>query len=118
VLSREGTPPESLPLRDDDLTAAQAPTPRSEAGPRQLTVMLCDLVGSPKLSMRLDTEYLRNLIGADQSACALVGPHFHGLVPRCMDEGMLIYSGYPHAHDNDAERAIRARLGVVDAMAP
>ena len=83
---------------------------------RQLTVMFCDLVGSTALSARLDPEDLREVIAAYHRAVAEVVAGFDGFVAKYMGDGVLIYFGYPRAHEDDAERAVRAGLGVIDAV--
>src|SRR3954449_3639400 len=88
-----------------------------DAERRQLTVMFCDLVGSTPLSSRLDPEDLREVISAYQRAVADVVRSFDGFVAKYMGDGVLVYFGYPRAHEDDAERAVRAGLGVVDAVA-
>src|SRR5215472_6090705 len=89
----------------------------SGAERRQLTVMFCDLVGSTELSSRLDPEDLRDVIGAYHRAVAATVAGFDGFVAKYMGDGVLAYFGYPRAHEDDAERAVRAGLGVVDAVA-
>jgi class 3 adenylate cyclase/tetratricopeptide (TPR) repeat protein len=84
---------------------------------RQLTVMFCDLVGSTALSARLDPEDMGDLIRAFQGAVATAASRFDGHVAKLMGDGTLIYFGYPHAHEDDAERAARAGLGIVEAVA-
>ena len=91
------------------------PAPR-EAERRQLTVMFCDLVGSTALSTRLDPEDLRELIGAYHRAVAETVGRFDGFVAKYMGDGVLIYFGYPQAHEDDAERAVRAGLAVIEAV--
>jgi class 3 adenylate cyclase/predicted ATPase len=88
----------------------------SGAERRQLTVMFCDLVGSTALSTRLDPEDLREIIGAYHRAVTEIVVRFDGLVSRYMGDGVLVYFGYPRAHEDDAERAVRAGLGVIDAV--
>jgi class 3 adenylate cyclase len=83
---------------------------------RQLTVMFCDLVGSTALSVRRDPEDLRDLIAAYHRAVADVVKRFEGFVARYMGDGILIYFGYPRAHEDDAERAARCALAVVEAV--
>ena len=83
---------------------------------RQLTVMFCDLVGSTALSARLDPEDLREVIGAYHAAIAEVIGRFDGFVAKYMGDGVLAYFGYPQAHEDDAERAVRAGLAVVEAV--
>jgi class 3 adenylate cyclase len=92
-----------------------APVP-AEAERRQLTVMFCDLVSSTELSARLDPEDLREVIAAYHRAVADVIRGFDGFVAKYMGDGVLIYFGYPQAHEDDAERAVRAGLGVIDAV--
>src|SRR5215212_6212094 len=79
---------------------------------RQLTVMFCDLVGSTALSERLDPEDFRNLIRGYQDCCAGVVTRFEGYVAKYLGDGVLIYFGYPRAHEDDAERAVRAALAI------
>ena len=82
---------------------------------RQLTVMFCDLVGSTALSARLDPEDLRDVIGAyHRSIAATVAP-YDGFVAKYMGDGALIYFGYSRAHEDDAERAVRAALALIEA---
>jgi class 3 adenylate cyclase len=88
----------------------------AEAERRQLTVMFCDLVGSTALSTRLDPEDLRELIGAYHRAVADVVGGFDGFVAKYMGDGVLVYFGYPQAHEDDAERAVRAGLAVIEAV--
>jgi class 3 adenylate cyclase/predicted ATPase len=83
---------------------------------RQLTVMFCDLVGSTALATRLDPEDLRDLMGAYHAAAAEEVRRFDGFVAKYMGDGMLVYFGYPQAHEDDAERAIRAGLGLIDRV--
>ena len=79
---------------------------------RQLTVMFCDLVGSTALSARLDPEDLREVIGAYHAVVAAEIARFGGFVAKYMGDGVLVYFGYPQAHEDDAERAVRAGLGT------
>ncbi|MGH7837595.1 MAG: AAA family ATPase, partial [Candidatus Binataceae bacterium] len=83
---------------------------------RQLTVMFCDLVGSTALSTRIDPEDLREVIGAYHDCCGRVVARFGGFVARYMGDGMLVYFGYPQAHEDDAERAVRAGLELLSAV--
>ncbi|MGC2201069.1 MAG: AAA family ATPase, partial [Stellaceae bacterium] len=83
---------------------------------RQLTVMFCDLVGSTALSTRFDPEDLREIIAAYHRAVADIIARSDGFVSRYMGDGVLAYFGFPKAHEDDAERAIRAGLGVIDAV--
>ena len=88
-----------------------------EAERRQLTVMFCDLVGSTALSARLDPEDLRAVIGAYHRCCTGVVEHASGFIAKYMGDGVLAYFGYPRADEHDAERAVRAGLELVDAVA-
>jgi class 3 adenylate cyclase len=88
----------------------------AEAERRQLTVMFCDLVGSTALSARLDPEDLREVIAAYHRAIAEVVARFDGFLAKYMGDGVLVYFGYPRAHEDDAERAVRAGLGVIDSV--
>jgi class 3 adenylate cyclase/predicted ATPase len=83
---------------------------------RQVTVMFSDLVGSTALSTRMDPEDLREVISAYQKCVADTVQHFGGFVARYMGDGALVYFGYPRAHEDDAERAIRAGLELVKAV--
>ena len=97
------------------LTAASRPQDSAER--RQVTVMFSDLVGSTALSARMDPEDLRDVISAYQKCVAETVGHFGGFVAKFMGDGVLVYFGYPQAHEDDAERAIRAGLALIDAMA-
>jgi class 3 adenylate cyclase/predicted ATPase len=88
----------------------------SKAERRHLTVLFCDLVGSSKLSEQLDPEDFRNLLAAYQDTCATVVSHYDGQVARYVGDGLLIYFGYPQAHEDDAPRAVRAALDIVEAV--
>jgi predicted ATPase/class 3 adenylate cyclase len=89
---------------------------RTEAERRQLTVMFCDLVGSTGLSARLDPEDLRAVIGAYHDAVGKTVAGFDGFVAKYMGDGVLLYFGYPHAHEDDADQAVRAGLALVNAV--
>jgi class 3 adenylate cyclase len=83
---------------------------------RQLTVMFCDLVGSTPLSTRFDPEDLREIVGAYHRCVADTVGRFEGFVAKYMGDGVLIYFGYPEAHEDDAERAVRAGLAISEAV--
>ncbi len=83
---------------------------------RQLTVMFCDLVGSTPLAERLDPEDLREVVRAYQETCAEVIQRFAGYIARYVGDALLVYFGYPAAHEDDAQRAVRAGLGIVAAL--
>ena len=87
--------------------------PTGDAERRQLTVMFCDLVGSTELAQRLDPEELRDINRAYQDAVTAAIERFGGYVARYMGDGVLAYFGYPEAHEDDAERAVRSALSVV-----
>jgi class 3 adenylate cyclase len=91
-------------------------SPRDTAERRQVTVMFSDLVGSTALSARMDPEDLREVISAYQKCVAETVGRFSGLVAKYMGDGVLIYFGYPQAHEDDAERAVRAGLELVAAV--
>jgi len=93
---------------------ASEPKPRGDAERRQLTVMFCDLVGSTALSARMDPEDLRDLIGAYHKCVAEAVSRFGGFVAKYMGDGVLVYLGYPQAHEDDPERAVRAALVLID----
>jgi class 3 adenylate cyclase/predicted ATPase len=88
-----------------------------EAEKRQLTVMFCDLVGSTVLSTQLELEELRDVMVGYQHCCAQVVEALGGFIAKYMGDGVLAYFGYPHAHEDDAERAVRAGLNLIEAVA-
>jgi class 3 adenylate cyclase len=102
--------------RDAEIAPVSAAVTSSEAERRQLTVMFCDLVGSTPLSARYDPEDLRDVIGAYHRCVTETVGRLGGFVAKYMGDGVLIYFGYPEAHEDDAERAARAGLAVVDAV--
>jgi len=105
--------------RGPALAAAAAPfaTAAGAAERRQITVMFCDLVGSTALSAQLDPEDLREVIAAYYREVADTVGRFGGFVAKYMGDGVLVYFGYPQAHEDDAERAVRAGLDLIDAVA-
>ena len=84
---------------------------------RQLTIMFCDLVGSTELATRLDPEDLSDIIAAYHRRVAEVVTRYGGFAARLMGDGVLAYFGYPLAHEDDAERAVRGGLAIVEAIA-
>jgi class 3 adenylate cyclase/predicted ATPase len=94
---------------------AVAPPP-PEAERRQLTILFCDLVSSTVLSRQLDPEDYRAAVRAYQAACAPVIERFGGHIAQYLGDGLLVYFGYPLAHEDDAQRAVRAGLAMVEAM--
>jgi len=112
-----------FPSSDAPIASTEAVRPGQDAGPaagkaerRQLTVMFCDIVGSTALSTRFDPEDLRELIGDYHRAVAETVGRFEGFVAKYMGDGVLVYYGYPQAHEDDAERAVRAGLAVIEAV--
>src|SRR5262249_10990859 len=91
--------------------------PQDTAERRQVTVMFSDMVGSTALSGRMDPEDLRDIISAYQKCVANSVQRFGGFVAKYMGDGVLVYFGYPQAHEDDAERAVRAGLELVSATA-
>jgi class 3 adenylate cyclase/predicted ATPase len=104
--------------RSDQVAASAPPAfAAREAERRQLTVLFCDLVGSTELSARLDPEEMREVIGAYQANVAEVVRRWDGYVARYMGDGALAYFGWPRAHEDDPERAVRAGLELVQTVA-
>src|ERR1700730_7147577 len=97
-------------------TVAVDVSPRDTAERRQVTVMFSDLVGSTALSARMDPEDLREVISAYHKCVAETVQRFDGFVAKYMGDGVLAYFGYPLAHEDDAERAVRAGLAVIEAV--
>ena len=91
-------------------------TSQGDAERRQLTVMFCDLVASTALATRLDPEDLRDVLAGYHRAIADTVGRFDGFVARYMGDGVLVYFGYPRAHEDDAERAVRAGLAAIEAV--
>ena len=87
-----------------------------EAERRQLTVLFCDLVDSTVLASHLDPEDLREVVRAYQDTCAKVIARFDGHIAQYLGDGLLVYFGYPLAHEDDAQRAVRAGLGMLEAL--
>lgn len=109
--SENQQPPQTLDARRQTLDSS-----RPEAERRQLTVMFCDLVGSTALSERLDPEELREVVRAYHQVSAEAIGRFAGQVAQHLGDGLLVYFGYPQAHEDDAQRAVRAGLGIVAAI--
>jgi class 3 adenylate cyclase len=95
---------------------ATEPKPQDTAERRQVTVMFSDLVGSTALSARMDPEDLREIISAYQKCVAETVQRSGGFVAKYMGDGVLVYFGYPQAHEDDAERAVRAGLELIQAV--
>jgi predicted ATPase/class 3 adenylate cyclase len=112
-----GTPPALQADGPPLLGASPAPEPPPpEAERRQLTVLFCDLVDSTALASQLDPEDYRDVIRAYQAMWAQVIHRFDGYIAQYLEDGLLVYFGYPQAHEDDAERAVRTGLGIVEAM--
>lgn len=99
-------------LADKILTARSA----LEAERRQLTVMFCDLVDSTELAARLDAEELREIVRAYQETAARTIERYEGHIAQYLGDGLLVYFGYPRAHEDDAVRAVTASLAILDAL--
>src|SRR6516164_1067284 len=97
--------------------AVAEPAQQGEAERRHLTVMICDLVGSTALSARLDPEDMRAVIDAYHAACARITLTYDGFLAEFRGDGILAYFGYPRAHEDDAERTVRAGLDIIAAVA-
>ena len=100
--------PEAVPVATD--TAIRDPERR------QLSVMFVDLVGSTELAGRLDPEVLREVIIAYQETCAKAVSRFEGHIAKYIGDGLLVYFGYPQAHEDDARRAVSAGLDIVEGV--
>ncbi len=101
---------------DAEPSATELAAPAREPERRQLTVMFCDLVGSTELSAQLDPEDLGDVIAAYHGAVASIVEQAGGFISRYLGDGVLVYFGYPQAHENDAERAVRAGLDAIAAI--
>jgi class 3 adenylate cyclase len=130
VLATAPTPPRALvasalgeatdPILPATSASATTPPPgptrgTPEAERRQLTVLFCDLVDSTRLSQQLDPEDLRQVVRAYQETAAEVIQRFEGHIAQYLGDGLLVYCGYPRAHENDAQRAVLTGLGIVEA---
>ena len=118
---QEPAPPQSIQqpaAQQDQPTQAESPTEHRspEAERRQLTVMFCDLVDSTKLASQLDPEEYRDVVRAYQKVCTEVIQRYEGHTAQLLGDGLLVYFGYPQAHEDDAQRAVRTGLGILDAM--
>src|SRR5499427_2581561 len=103
------------PLTDTLPTIVRSPKDAAER--RHLTVMICDLVGSTALAVRLDPEDMRAVIDAYHAACARITRTYDGFLAEFRGDGILAYFGYPIAHEDDAERTVRAGLEIIAAVA-
>jgi len=124
VSGREVATPSAQPTQP--LAAQEQPSPLVEPRPtappspdaerRQLTVMFCDLVDSTALSGQLDPEDWRDVVRAYQATCTEVIRRYDGHIAQLLGDGLLVYFGYPQAHEDDAQRAVRTGLGMLAAM--
>src|SRR6266568_5085212 len=122
TIATPSQPPQSIPSppTQDQPSAQQASssvasrTPEAER--RQLTVMFCDLVESTKLASQLDPEEYRDVVRAYQRVCTEVIQRYDGHIAQLLGDGLLIYFGYPQAHEDDALRAVRAGLRIIEAV--
>jgi class 3 adenylate cyclase len=114
--------PAPLPTPQAAALPQTAPPPAASSTPeaerRQLTVLFCDLVDSTPLASQLDPEDWRAVVRAYQDTSAKVIARFEGHIAQYLGDGLLVYFGYPLAHEDDAQRAVRAGLGIVEALGP
>jgi class 3 adenylate cyclase/tetratricopeptide (TPR) repeat protein len=114
-------PPPDQPQASPQAQPIQISSPSAEPGPpeaerRQLTVLFCDLVDSTVLASQLDPEEWREVVRAYQRTCTEVIQRFDGYIAQYLGDGLLVYFGYPRAHEDDAQRAVQASLGILEAM--
>jgi len=109
-------PPTTLDISPAQGEAAPVGPSTPDAERRQLTVMFCDLVDSTKHASHLDPEDWRDVVRAYQRVCTDVIQRYDGYIAQLLGDGLLIYFGYPHAHEDDAHRAVRTSLGILAAM--
>src|SRR5262252_1894850 len=126
-------PPTDIPVTTRQPDQPASPPPAQQASPlpmasppahpytpeaerRQLTVMFCDVVDSTTLSSQLDPEEYRNVVRAYQQVGTEVMQRYEGHIAQLLGDGLLIYFGYPQAHDDDAQRAVGTALGILTAM--
>ena len=112
--------PSAQPVTQE-VSLSQTPPPPATPSPshaerRQLTVLFCDLVDSTVLAGQLDPEDLREVVRAYQAACAIVIERLEGHIAQYLGDGLLVYFGYPQAHEDDTHRAVRAGLGMIATM--
>jgi class 3 adenylate cyclase/predicted ATPase len=113
--SAEAKGPGSLPIAVSPDTQSFPPE-RDQAERRQLTVLFCDLVDSTALSRRVDPEDLQDAVRRFLDACSHTIGRFNGYIAKYMGDGMVVYFGYPQAHEHDAERAVHAGLAILDTV--
>jgi class 3 adenylate cyclase len=111
MASLEGRQPEAEPSQ-----MSPRVSPSDEGERRQLTILFCDLVGSTPLSTALDPEDLQEVIDAYHQCVAQTVARYDGFILRCTGDGVVVLFGYPQSHEDDAERAVRSGLALVDAI--
>jgi class 3 adenylate cyclase len=116
VVAQDNSLDQAPPVADVSATTAGQGPSLPDAERRQLTVLFCDLVDSTVLANQLDPEDLRTVVRAYQETCAKVIARFEGYIAQYLGDGLLVYFGYPLAHEDDAQRAVRAGLGMVEAL--
>ena len=121
--SPPAAPPPAMPRQDapampphEHAVHSPGALPSLEAERRQLTVLFCDLVDSTMLAGHLDPEDLREVVRAYHQTCAAVIHQYDGYIAQYLGDGVLVYFGYPLAHEDDAQRAVRTGLGILRAM--
>src|SRR5712692_7601346 len=115
ALQHEPQPISQADYPPQDASPRMAPRPQ-EAERRQLTVLFCDPADSTRLAGQLDPEDLREVVLAYQATCVEVLQRFDGHVAQYLGDGLLVYFGYPQAHEDDAQRAVRTGLGILAAL--
>ena len=116
-ISSPFAPQEILQQDQPTQVAPLSPVPPSpDAERRQLTVMFCDLVDSTRLSSQLDPEEYRDVVQAYQRVCTDVIQRYEGHIAQLLGDGLLVYFGYPQAHEDDPHRAVRTGLGILAAL--
>jgi class 3 adenylate cyclase len=113
---QSGAPPDTSDAQRTPTRPAPAAPAFPDAERRQLTVLFCDLVDSTALASRLDPEDLRTVVQAYQATCAAVIQRFDGHIAQHLGDGLLVYFGYPQAHEDDVRRAVQSGLGMVEAI--
>jgi class 3 adenylate cyclase len=111
-----GPPPTTSDVSPTQGESAPVVPPTPDAERRQLTVLFCDLVDSTKLSSQLDPEEYRDVVRQYHRVCTDVIQRYDGHIAQLLGDGLLVYFGYPHAHEDDALRAVHTGLGILDAM--
>src|ERR1700712_3474998 len=105
-------------VREDGQGLVWAPSDPNPDGAerRQLTVLFCDLVGSTPLSAQLDPENFREVMRTYYDTCGTVVARYDGFIAQYLGDGLIVFFGHPSAHEDDAQRAVRAGLGIIEAV--